>query len=65
MLTMENEERLCVGAIVLSLVLGATLGVLVASAMKDEDWQHDAIKRGYGQYCPTTGDWAWKGECDD
>lgn len=24
----------------------------------------DAIERGYALYCPTTGEWAWKGECE-
>lgn len=23
------------------------------------------IERGYALYCPTTGDYVWKGECDD
>lgn len=24
-----------------------------------------AIERGYAEYCPTDGEWAWKGECDE
>lgn len=27
--------------------------------------ERQAIERGYALYCPTTGDFAWKGECDD
>lgn len=30
-----------------------------------EDFQREAIERGYAQYCATTGEWAWKGECND
>lgn len=26
--------------------------------------QRQAIERGYAQYCATTGEWAWKGECE-
>lgn len=41
--------------------------VLTAVAGWDEvgNLQHQAIERGYALYCPTTGDFAWKGECDD
>lgn len=24
----------------------------------------EAIQRGYGMYCPDSGDFAWKGECN-
>lgn len=27
--------------------------------------QIEAIQRGYALHCPQTGDFAWKGECDD
>lgn len=26
--------------------------------------KHEAVSRGYALYCPTTGDFAWKGECE-
>ena len=25
----------------------------------------EAIRRGYALHCPHTGDFAWKGECDE
>lgn len=30
-----------------------------------ETLQNQAIERGYALHCPITGDYAWKGECDD
>lgn len=47
------------------------LGLLVGGAMTLVAAFHDmapkthAIERGYALYCPTTGAFAWKGECDD
>lgn len=29
------------------------------------DWERTTVQRGLAQYCPTTGYWAWKGECND
>lgn len=26
-------------------------------------FEKGAIERGYAQYCPADGAWAWKGEC--
>lgn len=28
------------------------------------DWQTQIIERGYGEFCPDTGKFAFKGECD-
>jgi len=28
-----------------------------------ENFKAEAIQRGLAQYCPVTGNWAWKGEC--
>ena len=30
-----------------------------------KDVRKAAIERGYAQHCPVTGDFAWRGECDD
>jgi hypothetical protein len=27
--------------------------------------KEEAIQRGYALHCPQTGDFAWKGECND
>lgn len=48
-----------IGAVTMMLVLGAFAGSHIGGR-----YQSDAIKRGYALYCPTTGEWAWKGECD-
>lgn len=29
------------------------------------NYQTQAIERGYALHCPDTGDFAWKGECND
>lgn len=28
-------------------------------------WQSEVIERGYALYCADTGDFAWKGECNE
>ena len=49
----------CAGVFIVALLLGGAMGEeLAASKLHTE-----AIKRGYGLYCPTTGQFAWVGEC--
>ena len=39
-------------------------GVLsTGMGVEEESWIKAAIERGYGQYCPKDGAFAWKGEC--
>jgi len=40
--------------------LGLSGGHGIASSV----FKKGAIERGYAQYCPTDGAWAWKGECE-
>lgn len=35
------------------------------SLLLDRTYKLEAIERGYAQYCPNNGEWAWKGECKD
>ena len=42
----------------------ALVAVSVTMAINNNKWQKNVIERGYAQYCPTTGDFAWKGECE-
>lgn len=51
---------LCIGAIFGGIFVGAVVG----TGTRDK-WQAKVIDRGYGLYCPDTGEFAWKGECDD
>jgi len=44
----------------LTLIMGASIGHREASRV----YKSDAIERGYAQYCPTDGAWAWKDECE-
>jgi hypothetical protein len=43
-----------------TLGLGLTVGYGGASSV----FEKGAIERGYAQYCPDDGAWAWKGECE-
>ena len=45
-------------------VLTAILSGLMAYDTGDR-LKRQAIERGYALYCPTTGDFTWKGECDE
>lgn len=44
-------------------VFGFGLAALLLTADRN-GWRAEAIERGYAQYCPDDGQWAWKGECD-
>lgn len=41
------------------------LGVVIGSNVTIKAWQWNAIQHGYGEYCSTTGEWAWIGECKE
>lgn len=43
--------------------IAVTVAVLVTMTINNDLWQKALIERGYAQYCPTTGDFAWNGEC--
>ena len=38
---------------------GLILGVITTDKISDSHWEKQAIKRGYAQYHPTTGEWGW------
>ena len=40
------------------------LGVIAGNFDGNQDWHRDLIQRGLAEYCATTGDWAFKGECE-
>jgi hypothetical protein len=39
-----------------------TLGIWAFSP-SELDWQTEAIARGFALYCPSSGEFAWQGEC--
>lgn len=44
---------------ILGLIFGLGFGIWGATT-----WTRaQAVERGYALHCPTTGDFAWKGEC--
>jgi hypothetical protein len=52
-----------VGGIVLG-VLGATLGIQEGEEYTTKKFEYEIIERGYGGYCPKTGEFSFIGECD-
>lgn len=44
-------------------LLGA--GLIIGIAVERSGWQAETVERGLALYCPTDGDWAWKGKCDN
>lgn len=53
----------CVAAVVVVAIIGVL--ALVHQQTTEPDWQREAIERGYALHCPATGEFAWKGECED
>ncbi len=43
---------------------GFVAGGLLAFAHTSWSFKSDLINRGMAQYCPDTGEWAFKGECE-
>lgn len=46
-------------------LIGFGVGVGVFAGTEISAWRSQAIERGYGEYCSTTGKWAWIGECEE
>jgi len=38
-------------------------GCIFAAVILNDLWRDNAIERSFGLYCPDTGYWAWKDEC--
>jgi len=53
-----------VGSFILVLIIGFCIGVLVGSFSTQATYEKNAIQRGYATYCPDTGNFAWKDECE-
>lgn len=53
------------GCIALAALVVILAGGWAWSAMTGPGIEAEAIQRGYALHCPQTGDFAWKGECDD
>ena len=57
------------GAFAVALILTVFLLILSVFNMfaiddRNQELKRQAVERGYALYCPLTGEWAWKGECD-
>jgi len=44
-------------------VLGLIPMFIAGMYLENDHWHLELIQRGLAQYCPLTGEWAWKGEC--
>jgi hypothetical protein len=45
------------------LILGLSFGFSSGMVLERSHWKAVTINRGISQYCPDTGEFAWKGEC--
>lgn len=42
--------------------------LIVSTGAKEavnRQWEKDLVQRGYAQYCPLDGEFAWNGECEN
>lgn len=60
-----DENFVAMFGIVVLIASCFVLGALFGHADGRGKMRDQAIQRGYALYCPTDGDFAWKGECDD
>lgn len=51
-------------AFVVGVSLGLIAGFILGLFPTVAGWKQETVNRGYAQYCPMDGQWAWKGECD-
>ena len=40
-------------------LLGFLFGFLTGFSLTNSHWKAEAISRGFAQYCPLLGEWAW------
>lgn len=59
---MDNFNYGLMVGMTIALIVGATMAYIFTTPTSE--WQSNAIERGYALYCPSTGDFAWKDECD-
>lgn len=45
-------------------VLLVIVGIIIGAFGMQNTYQKEAIQKGYALYCPDTGEFAWKGECE-
>ena len=55
-------DEFLIGVMIVMLLL---LGGFGATVIVNSEWRDETVKRGLAQYCPDTGEWAWKGECNE
>ena len=59
---MKNNDFMI--AYLLIIILSATAAI-IAFVLTENQYRYEAIERDYAEYCSKTGEWAWKGECDE
>lgn len=52
------------GVFIIVLVVGLIIGILIGHIATSQDFQAEAIQRGYALFCPQDGEFVWKDECD-
>jgi hypothetical protein len=43
---------------------GIGFGLFIGATFEGWEYQAQANERNYALFCPISGEWAWKGECD-
>lgn len=57
---MKTVDALFVGFVMGALLVGSFVGMIV-----EQSWHKGTIEKGHALYCPTSGKWAWKGDCNE
>ena len=60
---MDDQNEVILGWL-LGTLAGLGFGLLIGATLEGWGYQAQAIKRNYASFCPISGEWAWKGECD-
>ena len=61
---MKDNDIVFVLLLIIAMAAAAA-GALVALVLTENQYRHEALERDYAEYCTKTGEWAWKGECDE
>lgn len=65
---MKEDNILFIFAIIALIAysfFGSMFVCIKCRAQGEMNLVQEAIERDYALYCPTTGEWAWKGECEE
>lgn len=59
---MIRDSEICFALVVL--IVTFTIGLIFGAYMTESNYRSILVEKGFAQYCPNTGVFAYKGECD-